>query len=187
MTTTMERTTSGGRTVTTTSRIDRDAVARDFGLLALRVAAGLVLAGHGAQKLFGWWEGPGIDKLAESLADQGFTPGRFFAYLLGCSEFFGGLLLALGLLTPLAAAAVIGVMYSAVVHVHWDKGVWASNGGFELPLLIGVAALAVAFTGPGRLSLDRNWSWSAGGLVPGVVALATGLAAGLIVMVIKAA
>jgi putative oxidoreductase len=170
-----------------TSTIDLDAVARDVGLLAVRAAAGLILAGHGAQKLFGWWGGPDFDFIVNGLAHGGYTPARFFAYLLGCSELVGGLLLALGFLTPLASAAVIGVMFNAVVGVHWHSGVWAQNGGYELPLLFGIAALTVGFTGPGRLSLDRNSRWADGGAAAGLVALGVGLAGALIVMAVKVA
>jgi putative oxidoreductase len=170
-----------------TSRIDLDAVAQDVGLLAVRAAAGLMLAGHGAQKLFGWWGGPDFDFIVNSLGHAGYTPARFFAYLLGGSELVGGLLLALGFLTPLASAAVIGVMFNAVVGVHWHSGVWAQNGGYELPLLFGIAALTVGFTGPGQLSLDRKFRWSDGGAAAGLVALGVGLAGALIVMAVKAA
>jgi putative oxidoreductase len=185
-TTTFDTAASISRAKMHTTTIDVDAVARDVGLLAVRATAGLVLAGHGAQKLFGWWGGPDFDFMVNGLAHAGYTPARFFAYLLGCSELVGGLLLALGLLTPLASAAVIGVMFNAVVGVHWHSGVWAQNGGYELPLLFGIAALAVGFTGPGRLSLDRNSRWADGGAAAGLVALGVGLAGALIVMAVKA-
>jgi putative oxidoreductase len=188
---------AGGRPVTTTTTadtstpaktgtIDFDSVTRDVGLLAVRATAGLLLAGHGAQKLFGWWGGPDFDFIVNSLAQEGYTPARFFAYLLGWSELVGGLLLALGLLTPLGSAAVIGVMFNAVVGVHWHSGVWAANGGYELPLLLGMVGLAVGFTGPGRLSLDRRWPWVTGGVVPGLVSLGLGLIGALMVMAVKA-
>ena len=168
-------------------RVDLDALTRDFGLLALRLAAGLVLAGHGAQKLFGWWGGPDFEFMVTSLGQSGYTPARFFAYLLGYSELLGGLFLALGLLTPLASAAVIGVMFNAVVGVHWHSGVWAQNGGYELALLFGVAALSVGFTGPGRLSLDRKRPWVNGHVLAGALSLGLGLAGALLVMAVKAA
>jgi putative oxidoreductase len=171
---------------TPTRRFDLDALTRDLGLLALRLAVGLVLAGHGAQKLFGWWGGPGFDLMVTSLGQSGYNPAGFFAYLLGYSELLGGLFLALGLFTPLAGAAVIGVMFNAVVDVHWQSGVWAQNGGYELALLFGVAALAVGFTGPGRLSGDRNRLWVNGHVLAGLVSLGLGLTGALIVMAIKA-
>lgn len=173
------------RATTATRRVRLDAVSRDLGLLTVRLGAGLLLAGHGAQKLFGWWGGPSFDFMVKGLGQAGYTPARFFAYLLGGSELIGGLLLALGLLTPLASAAVIGVMFNAVVGVHWHSGVWAQNSGFELPLLYGVAALALGLTGPGRIALDRNRPWAAGGPAAALFALGTGLAGALIVMAVK--
>jgi putative oxidoreductase len=185
MTTTFDTVRSTDRTETARSRIDLDAAAVDAGLLALRAAAGLILAGHGAQKLFGWWGGPSMDFMVKSLGEMGYTPARFFALLLGSTELVGGLLLALGLLTPLASAAVIGVTFNAVVGVHWQAGLWAPEG-YELPLLFGVAALTVGFTGPGRLSLDRHRSWATGGAVPAAFALGLGVGSALLVMAVKA-
>jgi putative oxidoreductase len=182
-------TVAAGRPTATRNRISRtdlDAVTRDLGLLAVRLAAGLMLAGHGAQKLFGWWGGPSFDFVVKGLGQQGYTPARFFAYLLGTSELLGGLLLAVGLLTPLGSAAIIGVTFSAVVNVHWDKGVWTQNGGFELALLYGIAAVTIASTGPGRLSFDRNRPWASGGALPAAVALGVGLTGSLIAMTVKA-
>jgi putative oxidoreductase len=185
---TFDRTFDSTTTPTTkTSTVDLDALGRDFGLLALRLIAGLLMAGHGAQKLFGWWGGPDWDFIVNGFAQAGYTPGKFFAILASSSEVVGGLFLALGLLTPLGSAAVIGVMFNAVVAVHWHSGVWAANGGYELPLLFGIVAVTLGFTGPGRLSLDRGWRWAAGGAVPGLVSLGLGLAGALIVLAVKAA
>ena len=174
---------AAGRTTT----VDLDALARDLGLLALRLTAGLLMAGHGAQKLFGWWHGPDFDVMVNGFAQAGYSPATFFATLASASEVVGGLSLALGLLTPLGSAAVIGVMFNAVVAVHWHNGVWAANGGYELPLVLGIVAATLGFTGPGRLSLDRGWRWSAGGAVSGLVSLGLGLAGALVVLAVKAA
>ncbi len=174
------------RATTKTRTVDVDAVARDVGLLAVRATTGLLLAGHGAQKLFGWWGGPDFDAIATGFAQMGYTPGTFYALLTGLSELVGGLLLALGLFTPLGCAAAIGVMINAVVVAHWKSGVWGPNG-YELPLLLGIVALSLAFTGPGRLSLDRGWRWADGGAVPGLVSLGVGLTGALIVMALRAA
>jgi putative oxidoreductase len=179
--------TSTNTTTRRTSTVDLDAVTRDVGLLALRLTAGLLMAGHGAQKLFGWWGGPNFDFVVNGFAQAGYTPGKFFALLASSSEVVGGLFLALGLLTPLGSAAVIGVMFNAIVAVHWHSGVWAANGGYELPLLFGIVALTLAFTGPGRLSLDRGRRWAAGGALPGLVSLGLGLAGALVVLAVKAA
>jgi Predicted membrane protein len=189
--------TTGATTIAAskTSTADRDALGRDLGLLALRLTAGLLMAGHGAQKLFGWWGGPDFDFVVNGFAQAGYTPGRFFALLASSSELIGGLFLTLGFLTPLGCAAIIGVMFNAVVAVHWQSGVWANNGGFELPLLLGAAAVTLAFTGPGQLSLDswssararnRGWRWATGGAGPGLVGVGLGLAGALIAMAVKA-
>jgi putative oxidoreductase len=177
--------TTSTKTTTTKARtVDFDALGRDVGLLALRATVGLLLAGHGAQKLFGWWGGPNFDAIATGFAQAGYAPGKFFAVLTGCSELVGGLLLVFGLLTPLGSAAAIGVMFNAVVGVLWNNGVWAPNG-YELPLLFGIVALTLGFTGPGRLSLDRGWRWAAGGAVPGLVSVGLGLTGALIVLAVR--
>jgi putative oxidoreductase len=182
------RTFDTSRAPTKTRRIELDTRARDVGLLALRASAGLLLAGHGAQKLFGWFGGPGLEATAGFFAQSGYSPGKIFATLAGASEFGGGLLLALGLLTPLAAAAVIGVMFNAVFIVTWGNGPWIQNGGYELGALYGVAAFAVALTGPGRLSLDqvldRGRRWVDGGLV-GLAGIGLGVAGALIVLAVR--
>ncbi|HVM01605.1 MAG TPA: DoxX family protein [Acidimicrobiales bacterium] len=146
----------------------------DLTLLLIRLAVGGVLAAHGAQKLFGWFGGHGLGGTARFLESLGFRPGRPYAWVLGGAELGGGVLLALGLLTPFAAAAVAGVMLAATVAVHWDKGFFAENGGFEFPLVLGVGAIAVAIAGAGAYSLDGALGWSIGGEAWGV--LAAGLA-----------
>jgi putative oxidoreductase len=150
----------------------------DLGLLILRLVIGMTLAAHGSQKLLGWFGGWGIAGTGSFFEQLGFRPGRFHAALAGIVEIAGGLLLAAGLFTPLAAAAIIGVMVVAVGSVHWTKGFFVQNGGFEYNLVLAAAALAVAFTGPGSLSLDRllGISWSGGSW--GLAALALGLLTG---------
>jgi putative oxidoreductase len=124
------------------------------GLLLLRLVLGLSMAAHGSQKLFGWFGGPGIAGISPFMETIGFRPGRRHALASGVVEFAGGLLLALGLATPLAAALIASVMVVAAATVHGKNGFFAQNGGYELNLLIGVAALSIAFTGPGAWSLD---------------------------------
>jgi putative oxidoreductase len=170
---------------TTTGAVERDALARDGALLAARLTVGFLMFGHGAQHLFGWWGGPGVNGIAAGLAHLGYSPARFFAALLGASEVTGGVLLMLGLLTPLGAAAVIGVLTNAIVTVHWSHGPFGANG-YEYPLLLAVAAATLAFTGPGQLSLDRGWRWSHGGALPGLVSLALGIGGALVVLAVKA-
>ena len=119
-----------------------------------RVAAGLLLMPHGAQKLFGWFGGYGLVGTAQFLGGAGFEPGLFWATALGSLEFFGGLMLALGLLTRPVTAAV-AVFMAVAVAFHWPAWFW-SDGGVEMPLLWGLVALAYAIRGGGRYSLDAR-------------------------------
>ena len=144
------------------------------------------MAGHGAQKLFGWWHGPDFDVMVNGFAQAGYSPASSsppWPPLGGGRRPVPGP----GSPDPLGSAAVIGVMFNAVVAVHWHNGVWAANGGYELPLVLGIVAATLGFTGPGRLSLDRGWRWSAGGAVSGLVSLGLGLAGALVVLAVKAA
>ena len=125
-----------------------------IGLLVLRLVLGLVLAAHGSQKLFGWFGGHGIKGTGGWMESIGIKPGAVFATFAGLGEFLGGLGVALGLLTPLAAAGIIIVMLVAITSVHIQKGLWNSDGGYEYPLLVIAGALALALTGPGSISLD---------------------------------
>ena len=154
-----------------------------IGLLVLRIALGLTLAAHGAQKLLGWFGGPGLANTGKMMEGLGFLPGRRAAFLGGLAETAGGLLLALGLFTPAAAAIAVAVMVVAAVTVHIAKGFFAYNGGYEYTLILGLAALSLAFTGPGELSLDAALGlglqgplWGAAALVAGLVGSAVQLA-----------
>lgn len=144
----------------------------DIALLLIRMAIGLVVAAHGAQKVLGWFAGPGPAGTGKFLESLGFRPGRPYAWLLGRAELVGGSALALGLLTPLAAAAVAGVMVAAIAVVHWSKGLFASNGGYELPLVLAVGSIALAFSGAGWFSLDHVLGWDLGGVEWGLAATA---------------
>jgi putative oxidoreductase len=147
----------------------------ETGLLILRGVFGLALAAHGAQKLFGSFGGYGIAGTGGFFEKLGFRPGKVFAVLAGTGELGGGLALALGFATPLSAAVVIATMLVATVSVHLEKGFFSQNGGYELPLLFATAAAALAFTGPGRLSVDAALGLSLSGPTWGVVAIALGL------------
>ncbi len=125
----------------------------NFALLLLRLAVGLLLAGHGAQKLFGWFGGHGLPGTTAWLASIGFRPPRFWALLVGICEFGGGLLFALGLFSPLGSLGIAASMLTAIAKVHWPR-VWATEGGVELPLVDLVVVIAVGFAGPGTISLD---------------------------------
>lgn len=128
----------------------------DLALLLLRLTVGMLLAGHGAQKLFGWFGGHGLRRTAGWLASMGFRPAGFWAVLAGITEFAGGLLFALGLFCPAGSLAIGASMVTAIAKVHWPK-IWATDGGFELPFKNLMVVVAVAITGPGVISLDRIW------------------------------
>ena len=119
----------------------------------VRVAAGLMLMPHGAQKLFGWFGGYGADATGQFFAAKLGLPASL-ALAAGLIEFFGGAALALGFATRVVAALVFGLMAVAVIFVHWPIGFFWTAGGFEYPLLWGVVALAFVFRGGGRYSLD---------------------------------
>ena len=125
-----------------------------YGLLLLRVVAGGTIWAHGAQKLFGWFGGHGVRGTAGFFENVGFRPPLVLAALAGLGE-SGGLLFAAGFLTPLAALGMVIVMLNAIIVVHWSKGFFNGNGGFEFPLSLATIAVAVAATGPGRFSIDR--------------------------------
>jgi putative oxidoreductase len=150
----------------------------DLGLLILRLVFGLTLAAHSAQKLFGWFGGPGIAGTAQMMEQLGFRPARLQAVVAGLVEGGAGLGLAAGLLTPLAVAAFISVMFVATASVHLPKGFFNQNGGFEYTLALATGALAVAFTGPGVISADAALGIDWSGFFWGVAALALGLAGG---------
>ncbi|SRR5579883_436603 len=127
----------------------------NFGLLVLRLVVGLTLMGHGSQKLFGWFNGPGIKGFSGGMTRMGLRPPVFWATLAGLGEFGGGLLLALGLVTELGALGIMGAMFVAIVKVHLPKGFWNGKGGIEFPLSLWTAAFALGLTGPGAFSLDH--------------------------------
>src|SRR6266852_1394680 len=154
-----------------------------LGLLILRLVVGLILAAHGAQKLFGWWGGPGMTGWTQSVQRLRIRPAQPWAWVAALSEFGGGLLLALGLLSPLGSLAIVGAMVVAIGTVHLSRGFWTGKGGYEFNLSLIAAAVALALTGPGPYSLD-----SALGihlpepltLIVGTVALIVGVSATLL-------
>jgi putative oxidoreductase len=133
------------------------------------------VAAHGSQKLFGWFGGYGIAGTGGFLESLGFRPGCTQALVAGLAEFGGGLLLALGLATPVAAALILSVMVTALVSVHLPKGFFITSGGLEYVLVIGAAALAIAFAGPGVYSVDWVEGLASSGWKPGLGALIAGL------------
>jgi len=156
-----------------------------IGLLILRLVVGLGLAAHGTQKLFGWFGGYGISGTGQFLEQLGFRPGRLQAAIAGGTELVGGLFLAVGFLTPAAAAAIVAVMLVAAVSVHVKAGYFAQNGGYEYTLLLGGAALTLAFTGPGTLSLDYALGLAWSGVAWGVLSTVAGLLGGALPLVTR--
>lgn len=127
-----------------------------FGDPLIRVSAGLLLMPHGAQKLFGLFGGGGISGTAGFFAQIGIEPAVAAAVLVGLVEFFGGLFLALGLLTRPAALAITVLMAVATFQVHWASGFFWTSGGFEYPLFWGLVALGFVLRGGGQYSLDAR-------------------------------
>ncbi len=130
----------------------------DVGILILRLVAGLIFAGHGAQKAFGWWGGPGPAGWHGAMEHMGFRPASLFAWVSMLAELVGGILLVLGLLTPVAAALLVAQSVVIIVHAHLPKGFWNMRGGYEFPLMLGAAAVALGLVGAGSISLDHAFS-----------------------------
>jgi putative oxidoreductase len=152
-----------------------------YGLLFLRVVLGLTMAGHGSQKAFGWWHGPGLRGIHGWLASMRFRAVPLQVAALVSAELGGGVALALGIGTPFAALLIAVVMCVAVATTHWRNGFWVGNGGYEFNLLIFAVAVGLAATGPGRFSIDSGASWagSISGLWWGVGVLGASVLAGL--------
>jgi len=127
----------------------------DLGLLALRLVLGLVFLGHGAQKAFGAFGGPGLAGASGFMASLGLRPARFWAAVAAFGELLGGALVLLGLFTPVGAALIVATMAVAIAKVHGPKGFFIQNGGYEYNLVLLVAALTLAATGAGAYSVDR--------------------------------
>ncbi|MFI5285103.1 MAG: DoxX family protein [Candidatus Dormibacteria bacterium] len=142
------------------------------GLLILRVVVGAALAAHGAQKLFGWWGGPGVRGLRDHLVHMRFRPAPIWVAGAVASEVGGGVLLALGLLSPLGSVGVGAAMLMAIVAFHWGKGFFGQRGGVEVPLLYLVAGSVLGITGPGSYSLDSLFGITLPEPVVGLVAAA---------------
>lgn len=124
------------------------------GRLLLRAAVGGFFIGHGTQKLFGWFGGQGLKNQAEHFDNMGLKPGIVHASAAGAAETFGGAGVLLGYRTPLASASIVSVMLTAINRVHFKNGPWAHNGGYEYNVVLAAAAIALAESGPGNLSLD---------------------------------
>ena len=158
----------------------------ELGTLILRLVIGLTLAAHGAQKLFGLFGGYGIAGTGDFFDSIGFRPGKPHAVVAGLGETVGGLALALGLFTPIAAGVVIGAMLVAI-SVHASKGFFAQGGGYEFPLILAAVAAGLAFTGPGAWSVDAALGHGLAGTAWGAIALALGVVGALPPLALRAA
>lgn len=157
-----------------------DSLLFNLGLLIIRLIFGLLMAGHGAQKLFGWFGGHGLAGTGGFFEQLGFRPGKHFAAVASLSEFIGGLLFAAGFLGPVAPALILAVMLVASISVHWRNGVFASTNGVEIPLLYAACVVGIALIGFGSYSLDAALGLGAfwtGRLI--ALALAVGVIGGL--------
>jgi putative oxidoreductase len=151
----------------------------DLALLLLRLVVGLLFVGHGAQKLFGVFGGGGLEGTAGVFDSIGLRPGWLHARAAGAAEFLGGALIALGLFTPFAAAALIGVMTAAVLTVHAKNGIWNTNQGYEFNLVLITAVFALAGVGAGDWSLDNAFGFDLHSAAWAIAALAAGVIGGV--------
>ena len=148
-----------------------------IGRLIARTVIGSLFIGHGTQKLFGWFSGPGLAGTEGMMEALNLRPARPNAYAAGITETAGGALLIVGLATPLAAAGLIGAMITAIRKVHLPNGLWAANGGWEYNAMLIAVLVALAEDGPGDLSLDAALglddtgpAWALGALAMGAAA-----------------
>jgi putative oxidoreductase len=153
-----------------------------IGRLLIRLVVGGLFIGHGSQKLFGWFGGPGPDGTEQMMYKIDMHPARRQAFAAGLTETAGGALLAAGLATPLAAASLTGVMLTAIRKVHAENGIWVTRGGFEYNLVLIAALLGLVDGGPGDLSADRALGIHDTGPAWALAALAAGAAASALVI-----
>lgn len=127
-----------------------------FATLALRIPVGIIFAAHGAQKLFGWFGGYGLEGTGQWMASIGLQPGYLMALMAGSAEFFGGLALLIGLLVRPAAVVLAFAMLVAIFSVHIGNGLFMSNNGYEFGLALLAVSVSLAISGGGRLALDNR-------------------------------
>jgi putative oxidoreductase len=155
----------------------------DLSLLILQLGVGLTFAAHGAQKVLGWWGGPGLAGWEGAMQHMGFRPARLFAIVSAGVELVGGLLLAVGFLTPLVAAVLLAQTVVIIGQVHWANGFFNHKSGIEFPLLLGVGAAAVGLGGPSAVSVDAVLGLALEPAATGLI-LALGLLAGFATLAI---
>jgi putative oxidoreductase len=149
----------------------------DIGLLIIRLVLGGIMAAHGAQKVFSWFNGAGLDGFATFLTEQGYRQADALSAAAGFAELVGGLLVVLGVFTPLAAAGLLSVMINAI-WLQWDSGLFLSDGGFEFELALAGMAAGLVFAGPGRVALDNGRAWFRHSVATGWICLLAGAGVG---------
>jgi putative oxidoreductase len=148
----------------------------NVGRLIARITVGGLFVGHGTQKLFGWFGGPGLDATSQMMGKLELRPERRNAVAVAAAETAGGAMLALGALTPVAGSLITASMITAIRKVHFSKGIWNTDGGYELNLALIAGALALVDCGPGSPSVDRALSIEAKGNAWTLASLAAGAA-----------
>lgn len=157
---------------------------QDAGLLLVRGIIGLLFIGHGTGKLFGWFGQGGLQGTGAFFEQVGYAPGPSLALLAGLTETVGGVLLVLGLFTPLGGAAVIGMMVNAAM-VKSSAGFWIGNDGYEYEFVLIVLMVALAIAGPGAYSLDHGRPWSRSMVVRVAVTVVLGFGAGVFMLTMR--
>ena len=127
----------------------------EFSSLVLRIPVGIIFIAHGAQKLFGWFGGYGLEGTGQWMESIGLAPGFIMALLAGSAEFFGGLCLVFGLLTRPAAAVLSFTMIVAIFSVHFVNGLFLTNNGYEFGLALLAVSVSLTFSGAGKFDLDN--------------------------------
>jgi putative oxidoreductase len=155
------------------------------GLLIVRIVVGVLLVGHGSQKLFGWFGGYGLRGTGGYMESFGLRPGPLFAFAAGAAELAGGLGFAAGFATPVAAALVASTMLVAARTDHAGKGLWIYNGGFEYVLTNAAVVIGFAFAGAGDWSLDHAIGWDVSGTLWGIGTLVAAVLGGGSVLAIR--
>ncbi len=162
---------------------------QDLGLLLLRVAVGVLLIGHGLQKVFGWWGGPGLDGFRDSLGDVGFRHADILTYVAAGGQIAAGVLLVIGLCTPIAAAGALGYLITSVLAeatiAHQEARLSAFlTDGHEYKIVLVCAAAAIILVGPGRYGLDAGRGWARRPFIGSFAALLLGVGAGIAIWVL---
>jgi putative oxidoreductase len=156
-------------------------ISTDIGLLLIRLTIGMLVFGHGTRKLFGWFGGAGLPANAAVFEKLGYRPGLVMAAVAGVCEAGGASLLIIGLASPLAGAMLLGSMLNAAA-VQWPNGLWFANRGAEYPLVIGLIAESLVFTGYGRASLAHLLGWQLSGWRWGIASAAAAIAGAAVVL-----